>query len=634
MMQTFTFFSRPLAGLATGGRVLRGAALALALTAAAASSAWATTFVVTNPVKNDAFVLNTNDVLTINSNVNFGGSITVQGNNTVINNFGSISNNGVVTVNSGTTGTVINNQGTVPSQNVFLNATTTINNGSATETSGVTWTGYVGNRFTVAPVINNFAVWTGQIQPLPGGTINNKSGANWNAYMTVSASLTVSNEGSWNSQVQPSGNPTFTFTNAGTWAGLVSANGYTTSVTNTGIWSGQIDYSGSLTILNSATGTWTGLPNGNSGTLAITNGGTWTKGGFNFPSTGPNTFVNQAGATASFNATLGLNGATSFVNSGTLSLNQSSLLPNGASITNNAGAVLTLPLGSGSPATFTNAGTITNNGRINATSGAFTNSGTINNGRALIAVTGNFTNAGTITGPAAPLRGSITATAISVNSGTFGVTGQLDFCDAGSPANGFDTAGGTIGSATTFCLNNPLPVELTSFAAQADKGKVQIRWSTATERNSAAFVVERSATGDAFAAVAETRAQGNSTRAVEYVLVDANPLPGTSYYRLRQLDADGTVSYSKVATVSVAAFHQPVDFYPNPASDRLTLDLTAVPAAPCEVRLLSLTGQAVLAATLAGGRAQELPLAGVPAGLYLLHVRTAQGSTVRRVEKR
>ncbi|MDO7854699.1 T9SS type A sorting domain-containing protein [Hymenobacter convexus] len=630
MMQTITSFQR--ASVSSVLRLLKASTLLLAL-AAPTGHAWATVFTVDNPAKRDNFVLNTGDVLSIDSNVTFAGSITVQGNNVIITNNGNIGADASITVNSGTSGTVLNNLGAVPSQKIYLNAVTTINNGSAAGTTGVTWTGYVGSNFTAAPVINNYSNWTAQIQPLPGGTINNKSGGIWNAYITVSGPLTVNNEGAWSTQIMPAGNPTFMFSNSGTWTGVVSALGYTTAIANSGTWSGQIDYSGTLSIVNNAGATWTGLPNGNSGRLSVTNAGTWTKGGFNFPSNGPNVFTNQAGATASFNAFLGLNGVTAFVNSGTLSLNQSSLLPGGGSITNNAGAVLNLPLGSGSPSTFTNNGTIINYGRIRATSGAFTNTGTINSGRANFDVTGDFTNTGTITGPAAPLRGSITATGISVNSGIFGTTGQLEFCDAGHPANGFDTAGGTIGAATTYCLTTPLPVELTVFTAQAAKGKVQLRWATAMELNSAKFVVERSAAGEAFSAVAEAAAQGNSTQATVYAALDAKPLAGTSYYRLRMVDLNGTTAYSQVQKVGVEATNQPLDFYPNPATDRLTLDLRTASATPCEVRLLSLTGQVLLKATLAGGQLQELPLAGVPAGLCLLQVRTAQGSTVQRIEK-
>jgi hypothetical protein len=258
----------------------------------------------------------------------------------------------------------------------------------------------------------------------------------------------------------------------------------------------------------------------------------------------------------------------------------------------------------------------------------------VNVARTTIGVSANFTNSGTVTGPAAPQRGSITAGGTSTNSGIFGATGRLDFCDAGKPTNGFDTNTGIIGGATTYCSLAPLPVELTRFSAQAAKGKVQLQWATAVERNSAAFVVERSATGEGFTAVAETKAQGNSAQATVYAATDAKPLAGLSYYRLRQVDRDGTTTYSQVLTVLVEAFNQPLSLYPNPATDRLILDLSTAPAAPCAVRLTSLTGQAMLTATLPGGQAPELSLAGLPAGLYLLHVRTAAGSTVQRIEKR
>ncbi|MDQ2792436.1 MAG: T9SS type A sorting domain-containing protein [Bacteroidota bacterium] len=131
----------------------------------------------------------------------------------------------------------------------------------------------------------------------------------------------------------------------------------------------------------------------------------------------------------------------------------------------------------------------------------------------------------------------------------------------------------------------------------------------------------------------EVSAQGNSTNATGYAATDAQPLPGTSYYRLRQADRNGAVAYSPVVTVRLAPGPQPSLAYPNPATDRLRLDLTAAPAEPCAVRVLSLAGQVVRAEILTGGRVQEIPLAGLPAGLYLLQVRTAQGSTVQRIEK-
>jgi hypothetical protein len=590
------------------------------------AGAWATTYIVDNPDKKNTFNLAANDVLTVNVNVNFEGVINVNGRNvtitlngdaidgsviavngvagTVITNRGAFK--GTLTVASGATGTVINNLGTVPSQLVYLNAPTTINNGSATA-AGASWTGNVGARFAAAPTINNFASWTAPLQPLPGGTISNKSGASWSGYLSVSAPLTITNEGAWSAQIQTAGSgaPAFTFTNSGTWAGGVTATGITTSVTNSGIWNSQIDYSGALAIVHTA-GTWSGLPNGGNGSLRITNSATWTKG-FNFPGTGPNSFVNTG--TVNFDTYLGMGLATTITNGGTMTMS------NGMG---NIGA---------------NSSFVNQRGAILRVVGQLVNSGTVSNA-GTVAITGDFRNesGASMTGPAAPLRGSFTASGYSVNVGSFGTSGRLDFCDAGN-ATGFDSQSGTVGGTTTFCSQRPLPVELAAFSAEAVKGRVLVRWSTASEQNSAAFVIERSAEGSYFEAVREVSAQGNSATVTAYAAADAKPLAGVSYYRLRQVDRDGAVAYSPVAKVSFAPDVLPVLAYPNPATNHLTLDLSVAPAVPCTVRLTNLTGQVVLTTTLTGGQARELPLAGVPAGLYLLHVRTAAGSTVQRIEK-
>ncbi|MFD2718812.1 T9SS type A sorting domain-containing protein [Hymenobacter monticola] len=628
MSQTFTSASFPYVAIAPKRRGFYLPVLLLLSFLSVSGTSWATSYVVDNPDKKKTFNLENNDDLTISSNVNFEGIINVNGSNVTITVNGDLINGSVIAVNnvvntgitnfgvfngtlmvaSGAIGTVINNLGSVPSQQVYLNAPTTINNGSASASAGVSWTGYVGGRFAAAPTINNFGSWTAQMQPLPGGTISNKAGATWNAYMTVSAPLSITNEGTWSSQIQPAGSgaPTFTFVNSGTWSGSVTANSVATSVTNSGTWNSQIDYSGALTIVHTA-GTWNGLPNGSSGSLRITNGATWTQG-FNFPGTGPNSFVNTG--TATFNRYLGMGSATTITNSGAMTVsNGMGNISANSSLNNQRGA------------TFRVVGQLVNFGTVS-------NAGTV-------AVSGDFRNegGGVMSGPAAPLRGSITASGYSVNAGAFGTTGRLDFCDAGNSA-GFDLQSGTVGSGITFCALRPLPVELAAFTAEAVKDRVLVRWSTATEQNSAVFVVERSADGKSFNAVREVSAQGNSMVVTAYAAADAKPLPGTSYYRLRQVDRDGAVAYSPVAKVSFALGAQPVLAYPNPTTDRLVLDLTAASAEACAVRVLTPAGQVVRTEALTGGSLQEVSLAGLPAGLYLLQVRTATGSSVQRIEKK
>ena len=97
------------------------------------------------------------------------------------------------------------------------------------------------------------------------------------------------------------------------------------------------------------------------------------------------------------------------------------------------------------------------------------------------------------------------------------------------------------------------PATLASFTAEVVEGQVQLRWATASEQNSHKFVVERSTSGDVFETVREVPAQGNATYVNIYVAIDARPLTGTTYYRLRQVDQDGSLAFSPLAKLRFSA---------------------------------------------------------------------------------
>ena len=116
-----------------------------------------------------------------------------------------------------------------------------------------------------------------------------------------------------------------------------------------------------------------------------------------------------------------------------------------------------------------------------------------------------------------------------------------------------------------------LPVELTSFSATAENGSVKLHWTTATEKNSDHFTVERSSDNISFQPVGRLPAAGNSQASLAYALADRKPMTGWNYYRLHQVDMDGTSELSQV----VACWAEPrasAIFYPNPVSDELTIE--------------------------------------------------------------
>ncbi|UOR05157.1 T9SS type A sorting domain-containing protein [Hymenobacter aerilatus] len=167
-----------------------------------------------------------------------------------------------------------------------------------------------------------------------------------------------------------------------------------------------------------------------------------------------------------------------------------------------------------------------------------------------------------------------------------------------------------------------LPVELTSFTATAQKQQVALRWATASEKNSAQFVVERSLDGRRFEAVGQVAAQGNSASTRIYTFLDPiSELSGSIYYRLRQLDLDQTAHLSPVVTVQLAAVAGTL--YPNPATSEVAVRFAAPLPHETAYTVLNAAGQVVQHGTVLPGAELRISVADLPAnGLYLLRVGT------------
>jgi uncharacterized repeat protein (TIGR01451 family) len=205
-----------------------------------------------------------------------------------------------------------------------------------------------------------------------------------------------------------------------------------------------------------------------------------------------------------------------------------------------------------------------------------------------------------------------------------------------------DAFGGTNTQPVTFTIGAaPLPVVLVSFEAQAVGADARLDWKTAQETNSSHFVVLRSLDGGAsFSEVERVQAQGTKATATTYSYLDkgvGRQQNGTVYYRLQQVDQDGTSVLTEVKTVLFKT-GQPtvIQVYPNPASDQqqVRLDLTALPAGSYKVTLTDMAGRMVQTVAGNGGLEQALEVASLPQGSYLVQVvGQAQVYTTRFVKK-
>ena len=115
-------------------------------------------------------------------------------------------------------------------------------------------------------------------------------------------------------------------------------------------------------------------------------------------------------------------------------------------------------------------------------------------------------------------------------------------------------------------VKNPLPIDLLYFDAELVEGAVKLNWTTLTESNNDYFTVERSSDGTDFEFLAHLQGAGNTTTLRDYSIMDANPLYGTSYYRLKQTDFDGqSETFDPVAITYDPQKGMSIAVYPNPS---------------------------------------------------------------------
>lgn len=202
------------------------------------------------------------------------------------------------------------------------------------------------------------------------------------------------------------------------------------------------------------------------------------------------------------------------------------------------------------------------------------------------------------------------------NGGTTGTAAAGSIVSAGA-VSGFGPF--TFGSTSPI---NPLPVELTSFRAEAEgEGRARLYWTTAQEKNNRGFEVERALNGGEWRTVGFVAGHGNSTQAQQYSYLDASGLNGTVYYRLKQLDFDGQFKHSAVVAVQLTGGNQTFAVYPNPARTELNVQLPQA-TTQATVQILDATGRTVWTSTLPANSAKlHLELAGrVKPGLYVVRV--------------
>ncbi len=191
-----------------------------------------------------------------------------------------------------------------------------------------------------------------------------------------------------------------------------------------------------------------------------------------------------------------------------------------------------------------------------------------------------------------------------------------------------------------------LPVQLASFSALRVQESVQLTWTTLSELNNFGFFIERRGdAGPVFAEVPGAFVPGHGTTLEPraYSFVDNAVSPGIWYYRLRQVDLDGTSTYSeavKVYIVTSVQTNTPAGFslgqnYPNPFNPSTTIDFMLPVPGFVTIQVYDLLGQEVASilrgAKPAGSHRATFDARNLPGGTYFYSLRAAGYADQKRM---
>jgi V8-like Glu-specific endopeptidase len=140
-----------------------------------------------------------------------------------------------------------------------------------------------------------------------------------------------------------------------------------------------------------------------------------------------------------------------------------------------------------------------------------------------------------------------------------------------------------------------IPVELTSFTAIGYEDYAEISWITITETNNAGFSLERKSSNTDWSEIAFISGSGTTTETNAYNFVDEQLSVGKHSYRLKQIDYDGTFSFSKIVEVEISA---PANYalfqnYPNPFNPSTTIKISIPLDASVQLNIYNTIGEKV-----------------------------------------
>ncbi|MBO9612286.1 MAG: T9SS type A sorting domain-containing protein [Dyadobacter sp.] len=189
-------------------------------------------------------------------------------------------------------------------------------------------------------------------------------------------------------------------------------------------------------------------------------------------------------------------------------------------------------------------------------------------------------------------------------------------------------------STIAFGVNVPLPIYISNFEGKSVEKGVELTWNVVEEKDGKEFEVlrfdDRMQNEEVLGKVALT-----DQRIGKYSFLDKNPLLGTNYYQLKQIDIDGTYTRSKIVAVKPALISGTV-IAPNPAQEYVNVQFSSRTAGTSEVTIYNIAGQPVGSSTIAiseGSNNHRINVKKLGSGHYFMKINHGGEATKLRFIK-
>jgi hypothetical protein len=179
----------------------------------------------------------------------------------------------------------------------------------------------------------------------------------------------------------------------------------------------------------------------------------------------------------------------------------------------------------------------------------------------------------------------------------------------------------------------PLPVELTFFTANVNGSTASLNWTTATEINNRGFEIQRKLENAHWKNIGFVPGFGSTTESKSYTYLDNSVSNGKYFYRLKQIDFNGTFAYSSIVEAHVGAC---IEFalsqnYPNPFNPATTIEFTIPETGLVTLDIYNAVGQKVTSLVnenlKAGVYKKQWNAEGFASGIY--YARLTAGTNVK-----